>query len=242
MRTCPSCGYVDDTDDPDAACPSPGCDVPGGRRLVPVVAPRIPKRALTPILGVGVLALAVVTALVAANNDPKARMHAGLLPTTPAPVVSSPSSVDSGSARTTPPVASPAAPRSSRPRVSPSVAPADGPTIAVWQSSDDVTIPDGSSEANSVITVTGRQGNAPTNLVVWVDVKHKVLTDLVVDLIGPSGRAFSLPVSKWGIDLNTRFMVDASSEPCSGTWRLRVRDLKGDGSVGYLDNWSVDFS
>ncbi|WP_246002602.1 proprotein convertase P-domain-containing protein [Allorhizocola rhizosphaerae] len=258
MRTCPSCGYVNELGDAAdvSYCLSPGCGalLPAPEReparpqaeLKPSVEPRIPARALTPILGVGVVALAAVTILVAANNSP--RPPAQTLPSLFEPMVPAlvtPSPVDTGSASAAPgqrPTPSPSATKSPRPRISPVPPPAGQPNSGMWQSSDDVMIPDGAGEANSMITVFGKPGNAPTNLLVSVHIKHKARGDLAIDLIGPTGAKFSLPVGEPGTDLNKTYTVDASSQPCNGTWRLRVRDVNAEGSVGYVDKWTIEFS
>ncbi|KHD77296.1 M28 family peptidase [Actinoplanes utahensis] len=98
------------------------------------------------------------------------------------------------------------------------------------------------SAIESPITVQ-RAGQAPATLKVEVDVRHGYRGDLQIHLIAPDGTAYS--VKKAGRfdsadDVRLSTTVDASAEPASGTWRLRVRDLYS-GGTGTLDSWALTF-
>jgi hypothetical protein len=95
---------------------------------------------------------------------------------------------------------------------------------------------------NSPITVSGRSGNAPSNLQVSVRIIHTYIGDLQVYLIAPDGTSRTLHNRSGGGTDNiiTTYTVNASSELANGTWQLRVRD-RANGDTGYLDEWSMQF-
>ncbi|MDX2293973.1 MULTISPECIES: M28 family peptidase, partial [Streptomyces] len=66
------------------------------------------------------------------------------------------------------------------------------PTGTVFENTADVSIPDNGVAVTSSVDVTGRTGNAPSNLSVGVDVVHTYIGDLVVDLIAPDGSVYNL--------------------------------------------------
>ncbi|NED80728.1 peptidase M4, partial [Streptomyces sp. SID11233] len=66
------------------------------------------------------------------------------------------------------------------------------PGGTVFTSSTKVAIPDAGSAVTSSIAVTGRSGNAPSNLSVSVDITHTYRGDLVVDLVAPNGTSYRL--------------------------------------------------
>ena len=76
------------------------------------------------------------------------------------------------------------------------------------------------------ISITGRGGNAPSNLRVYsyVSDPSSGSTMAQVNLIGPSGREYHIGQislnSPHGTWITTN--INASSEPASGTWRLRI--------------------
>ncbi len=111
-----------------------------------------------------------------------------------------------------------------------------------FENTNDVPILDNRSN-DSLITVSGISGNAPSSLAVGVDIKHTYRGDLTISLVGPSGKAYLLEDfdnSDAGDDVNKTYVVDASSEPANGTWTLRVNDF-GDGDTGTIDTWHLTF-
>lgn len=97
--------------------------------------------------------------------------------------------------------------------------------------------------AESPITVTGVEGNAPSALQVPVAIKHTYVGDLQVQLIAPDGTAYTLKGYGTGgssDDINTTYTVNASSETANGTWKLRVSDNAAQ-DVGKIDSWSLQF-
>ncbi|WP_124267147.1 S8 family serine peptidase [Streptomyces sp. ADI96-02] len=116
------------------------------------------------------------------------------------------------------------------------------PSGATFSTATDVTIQDNATVSSSV-TVTGRTGNAPSNLKVDVDVKHSYRGDLVIDLIAPDGTAYRLKNSSSGdsaADVLASYTVNASSETANGVWKLQVRDVAASDS-GYIDSWGLTF-
>ncbi|MFE2492535.1 M4 family metallopeptidase [Streptomyces scopuliridis] len=99
----------------------------------------------------------------------------------------------------------------------------------------------------SPLIVTGRKGNAPSELKVTVDLYHPWVGGQVVSLVSENGT--EIPVKDWYWDigegeLHTTYTVDASAVPANGTWKLRVQDnTPGIFTVdpGYLDGWSLTF-
>ncbi|MDX3355499.1 M4 family metallopeptidase [Streptomyces sp. ME01-24h] len=100
----------------------------------------------------------------------------------------------------------------------------------------------------SPVTVSGRDGNAPADLKVTVDLYAVHVGFYVIDLVSEDGRV--IPVKGWSQgpvpipELHETFTVDASDIPADGTWKLRVRDnTPGNFHVlpGYLDTWSLGF-
>ncbi|WFB08008.1 M28 family metallopeptidase [Streptomyces sp. LX-29] len=113
----------------------------------------------------------------------------------------------------------------------------------VYENTADVAIPDNGSAVASPLSVTGRTGNAPSNLQVGVDIKHSWRGDLVVDLVAPDGTAYRLKNSSGSDSADNviaTFTVDASSETANGTWQLRVQDIAAQ-DTGYIDSWKLTF-
>ncbi|MER6977527.1 M4 family metallopeptidase [Streptomyces carpinensis] len=113
---------------------------------------------------------------------------------------------------------------------------------STFENSGDVQIPDYGSAVYSPITVTGRSGNAPSNLQVSVDIVHTWRGDLQIDLVAPDGSTYRLKNSGYDPtpDVHATYTVNASSETANGTWKLRVQDL-GPQDTGYIDGWKLTF-
>ncbi|GAB3952246.1 M28 family metallopeptidase [Streptomyces sparsus] len=111
-----------------------------------------------------------------------------------------------------------------------------------YENTDDLAIPDNGPAVTSSINVTGRTGNAPTDLKVTVDIRHTYRGDLVLDLVGPGGTTYRLKNSSndSGDNLNTTYTVNASTQTANGTWRLRVQDVYSR-DTGTLNSWKLTF-
>ncbi|MFR0357103.1 M4 family metallopeptidase [Streptomyces sediminimaris] len=112
-----------------------------------------------------------------------------------------------------------------------------------FENTTDVAIPDNGPAVTSAITVSGRSGNAPSNLQVSVDIVHTWRGDLVVDLVAPDGSTYRLKdYSPYDSADNVQqtYTVDASSETANGTWKLRVQDQAAQ-DTGYINSWKLTF-
>jgi Zn-dependent metalloprotease len=112
-----------------------------------------------------------------------------------------------------------------------------------FENTTDVSIPDRGAAVTSSITVSGRTGNAPSNLAVAVDIVHTYIGDLQVQLVAPDGTAYTLKAYGTGgstDNLNTTYTVNASSEVANGTWQLRVQDNAAQ-DTGYINSWKLTF-
>jgi len=113
-----------------------------------------------------------------------------------------------------------------------------------FENPNNINIPDYPGAAvESLITVTGQSGNAPTDLQVGVDIKHTYRGDLVIDAVAPDGTAYRVKnsnASDSADNVITTYVVNASSEVANGTWRLRVRDVYS-ADVGFIDKFSLTF-
>lgn len=117
------------------------------------------------------------------------------------------------------------------------------PTGDTYENTNDVAIPDNGAAVHSDITVTGRSGNAPSGLRVGVDIVHTWRGDLVIDLVGPSGRTYRLKNASGGDsadNVRETYTVNASSESANGTWRLRVQDTARY-DTGYINSFKLTF-
>lgn len=110
----------------------------------------------------------------------------------------------------------------------------------VYANATRVDIPDNGPAVESPVTVTGRTGNASATTQVYVKIVHTYRGDLTVDLVGPDGTAYSLLNRSGGSadDVDQTFTVDASAQPLSGTWKLRVQDRAAI-DVGYIEQWRL---
>ncbi len=112
-----------------------------------------------------------------------------------------------------------------------------------YSNDTDVSIPDNGAAVTSSITVSGRTGNAPSNLQVSVDIVHTWRGDLVIDLLAPDGTAYRLKnfsSSDSADNVNETYTVNASSEVANGTWKLRVQDQAAQ-DTGYINSWKLTF-
>ncbi|GHH95652.1 M4 family metallopeptidase [Streptomyces capillispiralis] len=111
-----------------------------------------------------------------------------------------------------------------------------------FESTTDVAVPDAGAAVTSSISVSGRTGNAPSNLQVSVDIVHTYSGDLVVDLLAPDGTAYRLRNRTGGSadNINETYTVNASSETANGTWQLRVQDVARY-DTGYINGWKLTF-
>jgi len=112
-----------------------------------------------------------------------------------------------------------------------------------FENTTDVPIPDNGAAVTSSVNVTGRAGNAPSNLQVGVDIIHTWRGDLVIDLLAPGGTAYRLKnfsSSDSADNVQTTYTVNASSETANGTWKLRVQDQAAQ-DTGYINGWKLTF-
>ncbi|WP_409469572.1 M4 family metallopeptidase [Streptomyces sp. HC307] len=112
-----------------------------------------------------------------------------------------------------------------------------------FENTADVSIPDNGAAVTSSIPVTGRTGNAPSNLQVAVDIVHTWRGDLVIDLLAPDGTAYRLKnfsSSDSADNVAETYTVNASSETANGTWKLRVQDQAAQ-DVGTINSWKLTF-
>jgi len=103
-----------------------------------------------------------------------------------------------------------------------------------------VDIPDVGAAVDSPIVINGLSGNASAATQVYVKIIHTYRGDLTVDLVGPNGTVYSLLNHSGGSadNVDQTFTVDASAQPISGTWILRVRDTASI-DVGYIERWQL---
>ncbi|MFF5315455.1 M4 family metallopeptidase [Streptomyces massasporeus] len=112
-----------------------------------------------------------------------------------------------------------------------------------FENTADVAIPDRGAAVTSSVTVSGRTGNAPSNLQVAVDIVHTYIGDLKVELVAPDGTAYTLKGYGTGgsaDNINTTYTVNASSEVANGVWKLRVQDNAAI-DTGYINSWKLTF-
>ncbi|MGW1728303.1 M4 family metallopeptidase [Streptomyces sp. NPDC002306] len=112
-----------------------------------------------------------------------------------------------------------------------------------FENTADVSIPDNGAAVTSSITVSGRTGNAPSNLQVSVDIVHTWRGDLVIDLLAPDGTAYRLKnfsSSDSADNVVATYTVNASSEVANGAWKLRVQDQAAQ-DTGYINSWKITF-
>ncbi|MEU5277914.1 M4 family metallopeptidase [Streptomyces asoensis] len=112
-----------------------------------------------------------------------------------------------------------------------------------FENTADVSIPDNGAAVTSSVTVSGRTGNAPSNLAVGVDIVHTYIGDLQVQLVAPDGSAYTLKAYGTGgssDNINTTYTVNASSEVANGVWKLRVQDNAAQ-DTGYINSFKLTF-
>ncbi|WP_338686772.1 M4 family metallopeptidase [Streptomyces acidiscabies] len=118
-----------------------------------------------------------------------------------------------------------------------------GGTGTSYENGTVVAIPDNGAAVNSSIAVTGRTGNAPSNLSVSVDITHTFRGDLAINLVGPSGTTYLLKAfssSDSADNVVATYTVNASTETANGTWQLRVQDQAAR-DTGQINSWKVTF-
>ncbi|KOV61659.1 M4 family metallopeptidase [Streptomyces sp. MMG1121] len=118
-----------------------------------------------------------------------------------------------------------------------------GGTGSTYDNNTQMAIPDNGPAITSAITVSDRSGNAPGNLQVSVDITHTWRGDLVIDLLGPSGKAYRLKnfsSSDSADNVKATYTVNAAAEQSNGTWKLRVQDQASQ-DTGTLNDWKLTF-
>jgi hypothetical protein len=117
-----------------------------------------------------------------------------------------------------------------------------GPALpCTGSNATDVTIPDFPGAAVlSNITTAGCTGNASATSAISVNIVHTFRGDLVVELLAADGSTYLLHNRTGGgaDNIAQTFIVNLSSEPKTGLWRLRVRD-HARYDTGYINSWSV---
>ncbi|MER5200132.1 M4 family metallopeptidase [Streptomyces sp. NPDC002755] len=110
----------------------------------------------------------------------------------------------------------------------------------IYATATRVDIPDNGAAVESPITIAGRDGNASATTSVYVNIVHTYRGDLTVDLVGPNGTVYSLLNRTGGSadNVDQTFTIDASAQPLTGTWKLRVQD-RASIDVGYIQRWQL---
>ncbi|WP_280880307.1 M4 family metallopeptidase [Streptomyces pseudovenezuelae] len=112
-----------------------------------------------------------------------------------------------------------------------------------FENTADVSIPDNGAAVTSSVTVSGRTGNAPSNLSVSVDIVHTWRGDLVLDLVAPDGSTYRLKNSSSSDsadNVQATYTVNASSEVANGVWKLKAQDVAAQ-DTGYINSWKLTF-
>ncbi|MEU8973624.1 M4 family metallopeptidase [Streptomyces monashensis] len=118
-----------------------------------------------------------------------------------------------------------------------------GGTGSTYDNNTQMAIPDNGPAITSAITVSDRSGNAPGNLQVNVDITHTWRGDLVIDLVGPSGKTYRLKnfsSSDSADNVKATYTVNAAAETADGTWKLKVQDQASQ-DTGTLNDWKLTF-
>ncbi|WP_406392036.1 M4 family metallopeptidase [Streptomyces sp. NBC_00887] len=99
------------------------------------------------------------------------------------------------------------------------------------------------STTNIPVAVTGITGNAPSDLLVAVNITHTYRGDLVLDLVAPDGTAYRLKNSSSSDSADNvvaTYTVNASSEVANGTWNLKIQDAYS-GDTGTFNSVKLTF-
>jgi Zn-dependent metalloprotease len=88
-----------------------------------------------------------------------------------------------------------------------------------------------------------RNGNAPADLKVAVNIKHPFRGQLSLHLAAPDGTTYllkSASATDSADDVLAVYTVNVSAEAARGTWKLRIHDAVA-GDAGTVDGWSLLF-
>ncbi|MFE4539720.1 M4 family metallopeptidase [Streptomyces scopuliridis] len=113
----------------------------------------------------------------------------------------------------------------------------------VFENTAAIAIPDNGAAVTSSVTVSGVTGNAPSNLLVGVDITHTWRGDLVIDLVAPDGTAYRLKNSSGSDSADNvveTYSVNASSEVANGVWKLKVQDVAAQ-DTGRINSFKLTF-
>jgi Proprotein convertase P-domain/F5/8 type C domain len=96
------------------------------------------------------------------------------------------------------------------------------------------------STVESPITISGCDGNPGSSSTVEVHIVHTYIGDLIVTLVAPDGRTYTLHDRSGGSadNINQTYTVNLSSEAANGAWKLRVQDAASL-DTGYIDSWTL---
>ncbi|MBC6450201.1 S8 family peptidase [Actinokineospora xionganensis] len=121
--------------------------------------------------------------------------------------------------------------------------PVDPPCSAATNTND-VAIPDNNTAITSSVTVTGCSGAGTAATSVKVDINHTYTGDLVIDLVGPTGKVFNLKQAggaSSSTGVHQTFTVNTGAETAkNGEWKLRVTDVYRY-DTGNIDAWTLTF-
>lgn len=111
-----------------------------------------------------------------------------------------------------------------------------------YQNSTVFSIPDNNSSGISSPVTVPRTGASGT-VSVDVDISHTYIGDLVVSLIAPNGKVFTLHNKAGGSADNIvkTYSVNAGTVASNGVWKLRVVDAASV-DIGKLNNWKLTFA
>ncbi|MEZ4743121.1 MAG: proprotein convertase P-domain-containing protein [Bdellovibrionota bacterium] len=104
------------------------------------------------------------------------------------------------------------------------------------------SIPD-HDEQGVVSTIAGNLSQRTHLIKVNVDITHRYIGDLSIQLLTPSGKEHILLKPKAGdsgTDLKKTFDVPLNEEQIDGDWQLKVADHT-ERDAGVLNSWSIDF-
>lgn len=116
------------------------------------------------------------------------------------------------------------------------------PAPLVYENATAYRIPDWNDMGISSPITVARQGESGT-VAVAVEISHKQIRDLSIELIAPNGSRSQLlaPKAMSGRDLKRTFTVNTQGVDSKGVWQLRVID-SGVRDTGSLLRWKLSFT